>query len=120
MLMTVLLHDVDTRLRAHGITLNTWSVGKPIYDLEYADDTLLMGVTGSQLEEILRHVQVEATLYGVEPNLDKTELLRHPTHPGQLHYADNSPVPLTEETKYLGSQVAWEKAQQPPKPTQPS
>ena len=40
---------------------------------------LLMGVTGTQLEEILKHAQVEATLYGLQLNLDKTELLRHPT-----------------------------------------
>ena len=31
-----------------------------VYDLEYADDTLLMGVTGSQLEDLPRHLEVEA------------------------------------------------------------
>ena len=45
MVMTVLMFDVDRRLRTHGIPTNTWSVGKPVYDLEYADDTLLIAVT---------------------------------------------------------------------------
>ena len=35
MVMTVLFHDVDTRLHGNGVPMNTWSVGKPIYDLEY-------------------------------------------------------------------------------------
>ena len=36
MVMTVLMHDIDKRLRIHGVPTNTWSVGKPVYDLEYA------------------------------------------------------------------------------------
>ena len=60
--MTVPLHDVDTRLLSVGVPTNTWSVCKPIYDLEYADDTLLLSVTPPQLEEFLRNVRVEASL----------------------------------------------------------
>ena len=40
MIMTVLFHDTDARLRSEGTPQNPWSIGKPIYDLEYADDTL--------------------------------------------------------------------------------
>ena len=45
MVMTVLLHDVDARLLSMGVPTNTSSVGKPVYDLGYADDTLLLSVT---------------------------------------------------------------------------
>ena len=40
--MTVPFYDVDKRLRTTGMPTNTWSIGKPIYGLEYADDTLLL------------------------------------------------------------------------------
>ena len=63
MVLTVLLHDVDKRLLSMGVPTNTWSVGKPVYDLEYADDTPLLSVTPPQLEEFLRLVQVEASLW---------------------------------------------------------
>ena len=81
MVMTVLMFDVDRRLRTHGIPTNTWSVGKPVYDLEYADDTLLIAVTKPQAEEFLRAIQVESSLYGLSLNFTKTELLTHPQAP---------------------------------------
>ena len=81
-------------------------MGKPIYDLEYADDTLLFGISTQVVEEYLKHLQVEATLY--EPL--KTELLRHPKlEAEQIHVANGDPVPITESSKYLGSQVSWNK-----------
>ena len=48
--MTVLRSDVDRRLLSTGVATNTLSVGKPVYDSEYADDMLLFG------EEYLRNV----------------------------------------------------------------
>ena len=58
MVMIVLFNDVDERLLRQDTPTNTWSVGKPVYDLKYADVTLLMAVTKPQAEEILRTVQV--------------------------------------------------------------
>ena len=54
MMMSVLFHDLDERLVTSGIPTNNWSVGKPTYDLEYADDTLLFGVTTRALQEYLQ------------------------------------------------------------------
>ena len=106
--MTVMFEDVDTRLRAHGTPQNTWSIRKPVYDLEYADDTALMTVSIPQLEAFLHAVQVEATLYGLQLNTDKTELLIHKDHPApQLTFANGDPVPVTHEAKYLGSKITW-------------
>ena len=108
MVMTVLMFDVDRRLRTHGIPTNTWSVGKPVYDLEYADDTLLIAVTKPQAEEFLRAIQVESSLYGLSLNFTKTELLTHPQAlPGNVHYVNGDPVVNSEEAKYLGSQISW-------------
>ena len=92
-----------------------WSIGKPVYDLEYADDTALMAVSIPQLESFLHAVQVEATLYGLQLNTDKTELLIRKDHPApQLSFANGDPVPVTYEAKYLGSKITWTT---PPKAT---
>ena len=108
MVMTVLMYDVDKRLVAHGVPTNAWSVGKPVYDLEYADDTLLIAVTKPQAEEFLRAIQVESSLYSLALNHTKTELLTHPqAMPGNIHYVNGDPVENVDEAKYLGSQVAW-------------
>ena len=110
MVLTVILADVDTRLLAHGVPTNTWSVGKPVYDLEYADDTMLFGISVEVLEEYLQTLQVEASLYGLFLNFTKTELLRHPKLlEGQVRFTQGDPVPIADTVKYLGSQVAWEK-----------
>ena len=74
MVMTVLFSDVDRRLRIHGTPTNSWSVGKPVYDLEYADDTLLISVTKPQMNDILKAIEVEATLYGMLLNKEKQSL----------------------------------------------
>ena len=36
------MSDLDDYLLEHGVPTNTWSVGRPTYDLEYADETLLI------------------------------------------------------------------------------
>ena len=110
MVLSVILMDVDDRLLKHGVPTNTWSVGKPIYDLEYADDTLLFGISTQVVAEYLKHLQVEATLYGLLLNFTKTELLRRPKlEDNQIHFANGDPVPITESAKYLGSLVSWKK-----------
>ena len=53
--LTVMLDDVDYDLASKGIATNTWSAGKPVFDLEYADDTLLMALTTTQLASIIIH-----------------------------------------------------------------
>ena len=107
-LMSVLFTDVDSKLRTMGTPTNTWSVGKPIYDVEYADDTLLLAVTPPQLAELLQAVQVEATLYNLTLNFDKTEVLQHPnTPPIVIHFADGTPVTTVDKVKYLGTTVSW-------------
>ena len=105
--MTVLFDDVDKRLRTHGVPQNTWSVGKPVYDLEYADDTVLMAVTTHQLQEMLHAVQVEASLYGLELNKEKTELLVPDYSATTICFADGTAVPTTTSAKYLGTQISW-------------
>ena len=107
MVMSVLFHDVDQRLLTAGIPTNTWSVGKPVYDLEYADDTLLISVTPPQMEQFLKYVQVEASLYGMQLNLTKTEILSGPGDQTPIYFVDGTTVNRVEQAKYLGTQVTW-------------
>ena len=109
MVLTVLLEDVDKALLQKGVPTNTWSVNGPIFDVEYADDTLLLGLTIPQLQSILRQVEEEAELYGMSLNADKTELLCHPDHTApNMYFRNGSKVPTSTQVKYLGSMVSWQ------------
>ena len=108
MVLSVILADVDNRLITHGIPTNTWSIGKPAYDLEYADDALLFGISIEVLGEYLKHLQVEASLHGLLLNLEKTKLLEHPKYNQEpLTFADGTQVKTNHSVKCLGSQVSW-------------
>ena len=108
--LSVIFHDVDQAMLTQGVPGNTWSAGHSIFDLEYADDTLLMSLTTPQLQSILKIIETEASLYGMTLNNSKTELLSHPDHPASpLFFLDGSRVPESEQVKYLGSQVSWVK-----------
>ena len=48
--LSVLMKDLDDKLIANGVPTNTWSVGHSTYDMEYADDTLLISLTTPQLQ----------------------------------------------------------------------
>ena len=74
-LLTVLLRDAENRLLRTDTPTNTWSVGKPIFDIEYADDTPLFGITTPQLESMLDALEHEARLYGLTLNMPKSERL---------------------------------------------
>ena len=97
--LSVILSDVDNRLMTHGVPTNTWSVGKPTCDLEYADDTHLFGISVEVLEEYLKHLQVEASLYGLLLNLVKAELLEHPKYTQDPpSFVDGTPVKTSQPT----------------------
>ena len=110
MVLTVIFEDMDWGLLSKNIATNTWSVGKPVYDLEYADDTLLMGMTTTQLQAFLTELEEQSKLYGMHLNQTKTELLIDPRRlPPQIKFSNGTPVPTTTQIKYLGSMIAWVK-----------
>ena len=74
----VIFHDLDEELMRTGVPTNTWSEGYPVYDLEYADDTLLLALTTPQLQQILTALEHMANEYGMRLNKVKTELLVRP------------------------------------------
>ena len=59
------------------------------------------------VEEYLKQLQVEASLYGLLLNLTKTQPLKHPKLENSvLQFADGDPVPAAESVKYLGSPMS--------------
>ena len=110
MVLTVIFEDMDWGLLGKSIATNTWSVGKPVYDLEYADDTLPTGMTTTQLQAFLTELEHQSRLYGMHLNQTKTELLTDPRKPPPIvRFLDGTPVPTTTQIKYLGSMIAWVK-----------
>ena len=73
--LSVFMHDVEENLVSLGVPLNTWSVGNPTYDVEYADDTLFISLTTPQLQKFLEVFQSEAARYGMPLNECKSRAL---------------------------------------------
>ena len=78
MVLTVIFEDVDHVLLAQGQAVNTRSVARPVYDLEYADDTLPLVLTTTPLQRILTALESQAKSYGMHLNLTKTKILVDP------------------------------------------
>ena len=55
--LTVIFADIDQALLQQGTATNTWSSLYPTFDLEYADDTLLLARTIPQLQAFLTTVE---------------------------------------------------------------
>ena len=109
-LLSVIFEDVEDLLLNKGVPTNVWSINHSCFDLEYADDTLLISLTIPQMQQILSSLEVEASLYGMFLNSTKTELLIDPRYgPQTLLFQDRSQVPTADSVKYLGSLVSWNK-----------
>ena len=108
MVLTVIFEDVDDALLAQGQPVNTWSVARPTYDLEYADDTLLLALTATQLQRILTELESQAKNYGMHLNLTKTEILvdSRRARPA-ISFEDGSAVSTTTQVEYLRSMISW-------------
>ena len=99
---------MDNRIRKMGVSCNNWSIGTPVYGVEYADDTVVMGITSSQLQEFLNLIQVEEPLYGTQLNKDKTQLLSPSNHTAiALQVTECTTVKTTQSIGYLGTEVSW-------------
>ena len=111
MVLTVLLEDVDAALLSKGVATNTWSVGRPTHDLEYADDTLLISLTTTQMESLLHELETQAELYGMHLNQTKTEVLHDARKfPPKVRFKKGEIVQTTTHVKYLGSLISWERS----------
>ena len=76
LLQTVLFHDVQSQYKSKHPLATTPQL--PFFDIEFADDTVLVARTQEQMQDLLLLVQQEAEKYNPHLNLDKkTKLVLH-------------------------------------------
>ena len=114
-----LFHDVEqSYVSQFGLLSGVINTPFPFWDLEYADDTVLLSNSSQQITRLLHLLQYHAHLRGLTLNLDKCAHLRlnsdsrimysphFVSHCQCSHCHGHSPatlpVPLSDEVKYLG------------------
>ena len=87
--------------------------GRPLTDLHFADDVLLVAQSRTDIKKMLTHVTQEAQTYGLTLNFEKTEVLTWDhlrQNCRQLWLGENSVDILGQDAaeKYLGRKLALE------------
>ena len=120
MVLTHLFHDVElTYEHTYGMMAGVINTPSPLWDLEYADDTVFLSNSAEQLNRLLHLIQYEGKQRGLILNEDKCEHLKlnsdSKTFYAKAPYAApctceyctgntslSIPVPNSSEVKYLG------------------
>ena len=113
LVLTHLFFDVERTYEAmYGEISGVFHVPSPLWDLEYADDTVLLSCSAQQLNRLFHIVQYHGNQCGLQINEEKCEHLRLHSDK-RIYYSpacaspcdcrrhDLSPVPLSDEVKYL-------------------
>ena len=104
LVQTVLMHDVDQRVREEG-----WEVPEPDYivcpDVLYADDTVLLSSNPAKLQRTLDLVVDEGKRYGRELNWKKTMCMKV-RNDGEIKAPSGEPVQTVEQAVYLGGMLS--------------
>jgi hypothetical protein len=96
------MKDVDDQiLRTRPTLPSTFSSKCPFWDLEYADDTVLISNTFQIIDDILQILEPKANDIGLSLNLDKCEHLRLNSDK-DVHFSSGTKVPVKSSVKYLG------------------
>ena len=74
--MSVLMDDVEERyVREVGHAPRVHTANDPLFDLEYADDVLLLTRTRAEMQRLLALIEEEAAGYAMSMKADKVELI---------------------------------------------
>ena len=120
MVLTHLFHDVEDKYtQLYGLLPGVIHTPSPLWDLEYADDTVLLGKSAQHAIRSLPLIQFFGAQRGLLLNEDKCDHLRFNSDQ-RIYYSSDcstphcqcecctgsdpvgSPVPLSNEVKYLG------------------
>ena len=120
MVLTHLFHDVELKHEnTYGMLAGVINAPSPLWDLEYADDTVLLSNSAEQLNRMFHLIQHEGSKRGLILNEDKCEHLRLNSE-ASIYYAHSpyfyscnceictdtsqpsDPVPISSKIKYLG------------------
>ena len=102
LLQIVLFSDVQERFLALHPLAITPTI--PFFDIEFADDTVLICRTQQQMQDLLALVQEEAAKYNLHLNKDKTKLIAYNTEQ-EVAFSDGTPLPKTQSIIYLGGLI---------------
>ena len=101
-LQTVMFHDIErVFLGQHPLAI-TPTV--PFFDVEFADDTVLISRNSEHLQHLLHLVQREAGKYNLHLNLGKCKLVLYNTET-EIFFSDGSKVPVASSVVYLGAHI---------------
>jgi hypothetical protein len=114
--LSTMFHDVETTYNAtFGETPRIWSHNTKIWELAYADDTVLLGRTIEIIQRFLSILENESALYGMSLNKSKCKPLAinrnyltsqdNPTLNSPVTFIDGTQVPVIstkEKIEYLG------------------
>ena len=120
MVLAHVFHDVELKYEnTYGMLAGVINTPSPLWDLEYADDTVLLSNSAEQLTRMLHLMQHEGSKRGLILNEDKCEHLRLNSE-ASIYYAQSpyhdpciceictgtsqpsDPVPVSSEIKHLG------------------
>merc|ERR1712035_257735 len=85
--VTQLMTENDTRALP---TLHSQNI--PLFDLAYADDTVLIGKSSDTVQRALHYIQTAAAQYNLKLNLGKCELIRMNADT-DIKFIDSQPLP---------------------------
>eukprot|EP00969_Alexandrium_andersonii_P048776 2139107-Alexandrium_andersonii.AAC.1 len=97
------MHDTEELIRSRRDLMVSPVV--PIFDLEFADDTVIVACSAEFAEEALAALREVASTYGLSVNLDKTAVLSYKSE-ASIRYPDGTTVPRKAQALYLGSKVS--------------
>ena len=102
LLQTVLFHDVQVAyLNKHPLSVTPQI---PFFDVEFADDTVLIARTQQHMQDLLWFVQDEASKYNLLLNTDKTKLILYNSE-ATVAFRDGNLVPQVSSIVYLGGLI---------------
>lgn len=101
-LQTVMFHDIERAFLGQHPLATTPTV--PFFDVEFADDTVLISRNSAHLQFLLHVVQTEAAKYNLRLNLAKCKLVLYNTET-DIFFIDGSKVPVASSVVYLGAHI---------------
>ena len=113
--MTCVMFDAEEIISSSHCPRNVWSVTRELFDLEYADDTVLLAVSKQQMQIYFSAIQEISPKYGLFLNQKKTVLMSQYTdNTTPLLFSDATPVREVRTdaqgkphcTTYLGVQIS--------------
>jgi len=101
-LQTVMFHDIQKAYLQKYPLAVTPTI--PLFDVEFADDTVLISRNGEHMQHLLHLVQQEAAKYNLHLNLGKCKLVVYNTET-DIFFTDGSKVPKATSVVYLGALI---------------